>query len=67
MQFLQNVNSHKNFLFKQILDKTNDMIVLKSPKSMFLGHFLTIFWSFLPDGDFFQKIWLCQTQIYMAP
>ena len=30
---------------------------------MFLGHF----WSFLPDGDFFQKIQLCHTQLYMAP
>ena len=27
---------------------------------MFLGHF----WSFLPDGDFFQKIRLSRTTIY---
>ena len=30
---------------------------------MFLGHF----WSFLPDGDFFQKIRICQTQLFIAP
>ena len=52
-----------NFHFTQIPDKTNDMIFLKSPKTMFLGHF----WSFLPDGDFFQKIRLCHTQLYMGP
>ena len=55
--------NHKNFDFTQIPDKTNDMIFLKSPKTMFLGHF----WQFLPDGDFFQKIQLCHTQLYMAP
>ena len=31
--------NHKNFHFTQILDKTNDEIFLKSPKTMFLGHF----------------------------
>ena len=31
--------NHKNFHFTQIPDKTNDMIFLKSPKTMFLGHF----------------------------
>ena len=55
--------NHKNFHFTQIPDKTNDMIFLKSPKTMFLGHF----WSFLPDGDFFQKTPLCHTQLYMGP
>ena len=25
------------------------------------------FWSFLPDGDFIQKIWLCHRQLYMGP
>ena len=42
---------HKNFDFTQIPDKINVIIFLKSPKIMFLGHFLP----FLPDGDFFQK------------
>ena len=52
--------NHKNFDFTQIPDKINDMIFLKSPKTMSLGHFL----SFLPDGDFFQKIRLSHTTIY---
>ena len=53
--FLRMLMNHKNFT--QIPDKTNDMSFLKSPKTMFLGHF----WSFLPDRDFFQKIQLCHT------
>ena len=52
--------NQKNFAFIQIPDKPNDMIFLKSPKTMFLGHF----WSFLPDGFFFQKIQLSHTTIY---
>ena len=51
--------NHKNFHFTQIPDKTNDVIFLKSPKTMFL-------W-LLPNGDFSQKIWLCHTQPYMGP
>ena len=47
--FCRMLMNHKNFHFTQIPDKTNDVIFLKSPKTMFLGHF----WSFLPDGDFF--------------
>ena len=43
--------NHKNFRFTPISGKTNDMIFLKSPKTLFLGHF----WSFLPDGKFFSK------------
>ena len=54
---------HKNFRFTPILEKTNDLIFLKSPKTLFLGHF----WSFLPDGIFFQIIRLCHTQLYMGP
>ena len=55
--------NHKNFYFRQIPDKSNDVISLKSPKTMFLDHF----WSFLPDEDFFQKIRLCHTKLDMAP
>ena len=51
--------NHNNFNFTQIPDKTNDEMFLKSPKAMFLSHF----WPFLPDGDFFQKIQLCHTQL----
>ena len=46
-----------------IPEKTNEEIFLKSPKAMFLGHF----WPFFPDGDFFQKIRVCYTQLYMGP
>ena len=63
--FCRMLMNHKNFHFKQIPDKTNDMIFLKSPKTMFLGHFGS-FLVILPDGDFFQKIWLCHTQLYMG-
>ena len=52
-----------NFHFIWIPDKINFAIFLKSPKTMFLGHF----WPFLPDGNFFQKIWLGHTQLYMSP
>ena len=52
--FCRMLMNHKNFHFTQIPDKTNDAIFLKSPKTMFLGHFL-------PDGDLFQKIRLCHT------
>ena len=48
--FCRMLINHKDFHFTQISDKNNDMF-LKSPKTMFLGHF----WSFMPDGDFFQK------------
>ena len=61
--FLRMLMNYKNFDFTQIQDKTNDAIFLKGPKTKFLGHF----WPFLPDGDFFQKIQLCHTQLYMGP
>ena len=61
--FLRMLMNHKNFDFTHILDKTIDMIFLKSLKTMFSGQF----WPFLPDGDIFQKIQLCQTQLYMDP
>ena len=58
--FRRMLMNHKNFHFTNISDKTHDVIFLKSPKNMFLGHF----WSYLPDGDFFKKIRLCHTIIY---
>ena len=39
MQFSQMLMNRNNFHFTQIPDKTNDLIFLKSPKTMFLGHF----------------------------
>ena len=51
--------NHKNFDFTQIPDKTNDVIVLKSTKTKFLGHF----WPCLPNWDFFKKNQLSHTTI----
>ena len=59
-RFCRMLINHKNFHFTQIPDKTNDVIFLKSPKTMFLGHFR----SFLPDGEFFPKIELLHTTLY---
>ena len=56
--FLRMLMNHKNFDFTQIPDKTNDAIFLKSPKTMFLGHFD----HFYLMGIFFQ---LCHIQLYM--
>ena len=56
--FCRMLTNHKNFHFTQIPDKTNDAIFLKSPKTMFWAIFHH-FWSFLTNGDFFQKIRLC--------
>ena len=52
--------NQKNFHFTQIPDKINDVIFLKSPKPRFWATFAH-FWSILPNGDFFKKIWLCHT------
>ena len=53
--FRRMLMNHKNFHFTQIPDKNNDVIFLKSPKTMFLGHFwpfLVIFarWGFFPKN-----------------
>ena len=47
--------NHKNFHFRQILDKTNDVIFLKSPKTMFLGHFFPFLVIFPWCGFFLKK------------
>ena len=52
--------NHKNFYFTQIPDKTNDVIFLNSPETMFSGHFC-------PMGIFSKKFWLGRTQLYMGP
>ena len=50
--FCRMLMNHKNSDFIQIPDKTNHVIFLKSPKTMFLGPFLTIFtwWRFFPKN-----------------
>ena len=55
--------NHNNFHSTQIPEKIYDMIFLKSLKTMFLGHFR----SFSANGNFFQKIRLCHTQLDMDP
>ena len=59
--FRRMLMNHKNFRFTQIPDKTK-----KVQKPCFWAIF-DHFWSFLPDGDFFQKVWLSRTLIYMDP
>ena len=59
--------NHKNFHFTQIPDKTNDVIFLKSLKTMFLGHFWPFFGHTCPMGIFFQKIRLWEPHLYMGP
>ena len=56
MQFSQNVNESEGLSLTQIRDKTNDKIFLKSPKTMYLGHF----WAFLPKWRFFPE--KCRSQ-----
>ena len=46
---------HMKLRFTPIPDKTNDFIFLKSPITLFLGAFLTIFGHFCPMGIFFKK------------
>ena len=58
--FCRMLMNHRNFDFTQIPDKTNDVIFLKRPITMFLAHF----WPFLADGNFFQNIQLSQKTIY---
>ena len=63
--FRRMLRNHKNFRFTQIPDKVNDVIFLKSSKTMFLGHF----WPFLVIlawWGFFQKFRLCHTQVFMG-
>ena len=52
--FCLTLMNHKKFCFKQIPDKTNDIIFLKSPNPVF-GPFLTIFGHFCQLGIFSKK------------
>ena len=66
-RFCRMLMNHMNFHFTKIPDKTNDVISFKKvQKPCFWGIF-DHFWSFLPDGNFFQRIRLCHTQLYMGP
>ena len=53
--FCRMLMNHKNFCFTQIPDKTNDVIFLKSPKTLFLVHFwpflvILAWWGFFPKN-----------------
>ena len=60
------LRNHKNFHFTQIPDKNNDVIFLKSPKTLFFSYFLPFLVIFARWG-FFPKIRLCHTQLYRDP
>ena len=51
--FCRTLMNHKSFHFAKIPDKTNDINFLKSPKTMFLGHFWSFFawWGFFPKNQ----------------
>ena len=53
--FCRMLMNHKNFHFPQIPDKTNDVIFLKSSKTLFLGHFWPFLVIFCPMGIFSKK------------
>ena len=53
--FRRMLMNHKNLHFTEIPDKTNDVIFLKSPKTLFMGHFWPLLVIF-PWWKFFQKI-----------
>ena len=57
--FRRMLMKHKNFDFTQIPDKTNDVIFLKSPKTMFWSHFCMMQIFFKKSG--------CHTQLCMGP
>ena len=62
--FRRMLMNHKNFHFTQIPDKTNDVIFLKSPKTMFLGHFWPLLVIFAQWGFFTKTMALLHTTIY---
>ena len=69
--FRRMLMNHKNFRFTQIPDKTNDMIFLKSPKTLFLGQFwpfLFIFawWWFFPKNPAVTGNYICAPNIMLS-
>ena len=61
--FLRMLMNHKNFHFTQTPDNTSDMIFWKSPKTMFLGHFLPFLVIFAQWGFFPKNLALSHTTI----
>ena len=62
--FYRMLMNHKSFHFTQILDKTNDMVFLKSPKTTVLDHFWPFLVIFAKWGFFPKKSALSHTTIY---
>ena len=56
--------NHKNFHFTKIPDKTKDMIFLKSPKTLFLGHFWPFLVIFAQRGFYPKNLALSHVTIY---
>ena len=55
--FYRMLMNHKNFPLTQIPDKTNDVIFLKSPKTLFWGHFWLLLIIFA-RCRFYNYIWV---------
>ena len=62
--FCRMLMNHKNFCFTQFPDKTNDVIFLKSPKTLFLEHFWPLLVIFAQWGFFAKNLALSQITIY---
>ena len=62
--FCRMLMNHKNFRCTQIRDKTNDLIFLKSPKTLFWGHFWPFLVIFAQRGFFHKSLVLSHTTIY---
>ena len=62
--FCRMLMDHKNFRFTPIPDKTNDLIFLKSPETLFLGHFWLFLVIFAWGGIFPKNPAVSHTTIY---
>ena len=62
--FCRMLMSHNNIHFTPIPDKTNDVIFLASPETMFLGHFWSFWVIFVQWGFFPKNFAVSHTTIY---
>ena len=67
MQFSRNVNEPEEHSFYTNSSQNKWRDFLKKSKNPYFGPFFTIFVHFCLIGIFFQKIGLCQIQLYMGP
>ena len=61
--FCRKLANHNTLHFRSFLAKTNDSILHKSQKNLFLGHFCP----FLRKWEFSRKIRLCHFSTFMVP